>query len=218
MSTVAISFTGGKDCTLALHRVHQQGAKIAVLVTFSPPERSFKAHALNIIQQQAKALGLSHTICTIHGPDYLQSYQDEIRKLKITYGIDGLVTGDIKPVCSDFMERAVEGTGVRLIRPLWGQMEGEILKDMWRFDIVVSCIDRNRIAQDEVVGERLTPTLLQTILRTNRNVSPTGEYGEMHTMVLDCPLYAQRLKLEADKLIENSLVYLNVKTVTLVDK
>ncbi|KAG0798324.1 hypothetical protein G6F22_004333 [Rhizopus arrhizus] len=116
------------------------------------------------------------------------------------------------------MERAVEGTGVRLIRPLWGQMEGEILKDMWHFEIVVSCIDRNRIAQDEVVGERLTPTLLQTILRTNRNVSPTGEFGEMHTMVLDCPLYAQRLKLEADRLIENKLVYLNVKTVTLVDK
>lgn len=91
--SVAVSFTGGKDCCLALHRVVDEGFHVAVLVTFAPPDKPFRAHPMSIIKQQAQALGISHVICTIEGPHYLESYREKLEELKKVYGIEALVTG-----------------------------------------------------------------------------------------------------------------------------
>jgi diphthine-ammonia ligase len=228
---VAISYTGGKDCTLALHRVKKQGIQVAVLVTFSPPltdPKSFKAHSLDIIAKQAEALGLPHIVCIINGPDYLASYQREIKGLSQQFGIDGLVTGDILPVCSDFMERAVENTGVSLVRPLWHQPQPELLQEMWElgFDIHVTCINQTKVPSAVLervkhvydVGKPLTQAGLDAVAANKVTISPTGEFGELHTMVLDCPLYKDKIEIESEKMIENEFIYLKIKSAKLVQK
>ncbi|KAI8641478.1 hypothetical protein BD408DRAFT_433269 [Parasitella parasitica] len=231
-SVAAISYTGGKDCTLALHRVKEQGVEIGVLVTFSPPFtdlNSFKAHSMDIIKQQAKALEIPHTICIIDGPDYLASYQQQIKLLSEKYNIDALVTGDILPVCSDFMERAVEGTGVALVRPLWQKDQAELLKEMWdrKFDITITCINQLKVRASVLekvkdvydVGKPLSQQGLNAVAANNVNISPTGEYGELHTMVLDCPLYkTKKLAIHSEKLVESPYVYLKINSVELVTK
>lgn len=228
----AISYTGGKDCTLALHRVKEQGIQVAVLVTFSPPltdPNSFKAHSLDIIRKQASALDIPHTVCIIDGPDYLASYQREIKKLHSEYNIDCLVTGDILPVCSNFMERAVENTGVELVRPLWQQDQQALLNDMWdrQFDILITCIKLEKVPRhilDQVgdvynVGKRLTQEGLDSVAAHKVNISPTGEFGELHTMVLDCPLYKkEKIAVESDIMEEGIFAYLKIKSATLVKK
>lgn len=105
----ALSFTGGKDCLLALLEVNgKPDVEVTVLVTFGPPEaflteeedvavegtsegdkmetkennpkkektkkKKFLAHPLRIIKMQALALGLSHVVIPIEGPNYLESY------------------------------------------------------------------------------------------------------------------------------------------------
>ncbi|KAI8877098.1 adenine nucleotide alpha hydrolases-like protein [Backusella circina FSU 941] len=224
----AISYTGGKDCTLALHRIKQQGATVAVLVTFSPPEtQSFRAHSLDIIKTQAKALGIPHTTRIIHGPNYLESYKEAICGLKKEYGIDSLVTGDILPVCSDFMERAVQGTEVALVRPLWQQDQQELLKEMWnsQFDILVTCVNQGKIPRailekvksEYAVGLPLTQAGLNAIKSENVEISPTGEFGELHTMVLNCPLYVNgKIAIQAESMDDEDYVFLNIKNVELI--
>ncbi|KAI8987966.1 hypothetical protein BDF20DRAFT_853056 [Mycotypha africana] len=230
----AVSYTGGKDCTLALHRIKEQGVRIAVLVTFSPPltqVSSFKAHPLDVIQKQAEALGLPHVLCIIKGPNYLEDYRREILQLKRTYGIDELVTGDILPVCSNFMERAVEGSGVQLIRPLWEQPQNELLTEMLEkrgFKILITCINLKKIpiavlqkVQEHFdVGRCLTRTALDTLIaaHTNASLSPTGEYGELHTMVTECPLYnGKKLLIDGDTYIDEDFAYLKINQVELVN-
>lgn len=62
---------------------------------------------------QCRALSLPHVLCHVEAP-YQESYQENIKQLRQDHGIDALVTGDILDVCSGFMSRAVEGTGVEL--------------------------------------------------------------------------------------------------------
>ncbi|KAI8332771.1 hypothetical protein BD560DRAFT_415282 [Blakeslea trispora] len=232
-TTAAVSFTGGKDCTLALHKIKQRNIQVAVLVTFSPPStdpKSFKAHSLEIIQQQAKALDIEHTVCVIDGPDYLISYQNQIRQLAARYGIDALVTGDILPVCSDFMERAVQGTGVSLVRPLWQQSQLSLLNEMWAsgFQMLTTCVNTTKISTDVLtsvehvfgVGKLLTKEGMDAVsTSTCSSISPTGEYGELHTMVLDCPLFkSNRLEIDHEKLVEGDFVYLKINQIRLIAK
>lgn len=74
------------------------------------------------------------TICVAHSsccPCTLAcGCQTSISELAKAHGIEALVTGDILDVCERFMERAVEGTGVALIRPLWGRPRLELLQAM----------------------------------------------------------------------------------------
>ena len=102
MKKAALSFTGGKDCLLALSEVHGKEVDVTVLVTFGPPEafleeeeegeegasdsdktetkekkkkkKTFLAHPLRVIKMQARALGLPHVVLPIQGQNYLESY------------------------------------------------------------------------------------------------------------------------------------------------
>jgi len=57
----ALSFTGGKDSILALHKSIEDGLLITLLVTFSPSEiPEFKAHKFELMQLQAQALGIPY--------------------------------------------------------------------------------------------------------------------------------------------------------------
>ncbi|CAO3657427.1 unnamed protein product [Mucor hiemalis] len=127
------------------------------------------------------------------------------------------------------MERAVENTGVQLVRPLWQQPQQELLNEMWnrQFDILITCINLEKVPRqilDQVgdvynVGKSLTQEGLDSVAAHKVNISPTGEFGELHTMVLDCPLYKKgKILLESDVTEEGIFAYLKIKSATLVKK
>ncbi|KAI8065896.1 hypothetical protein BC940DRAFT_368402 [Gongronella butleri] len=219
----ALSFTGGKDCCLAYHRAVEQGFKVAVVVTFGPRDQRFRAHPLPLIQQQAKAMGLPHVVCTIDGPDYLQNYRVAIEKLKEEHGIHALITGDILPVCSNFMERACEGI-VSLERPLWGAPRPELLEEIFAsFDVMVTCLNKRKLPSvpdlKPAVGQRLSMSWLEQYCDKDK-ADLAGEYGEFHTMVLDAPLFTQG-KVDITDAIpeeEGNFVFYKVNACQLVPK
>lgn len=151
----AVSFTGGKDSVLALHVVSagsrhallphpiSTAPPVILLVTFRPPDSDFKAHPLPIIQALAALLGIPHVCLDVHGPLYEHSYRQQLRRLHAEHGITHLVTGDILDVSADFMDRAVKGSDVQLVRPLWQWPRVEVLAALQHLQIrsKISCID-----------------------------------------------------------------------------
>mmetsp|Transcript_18081 Transcript_18081/g.43759 ORF Transcript_18081/g.43759 Transcript_18081/m.43759 type:complete len:125 (+) Transcript_18081:51-425(+) len=63
----AISFTGGKDCHLALHKARQAKLQVVCLAVFHPPggPPSFRAHRIKLQQAQAKAMNLPLVLCPL---------------------------------------------------------------------------------------------------------------------------------------------------------
>jgi diphthamide synthase (EF-2-diphthine--ammonia ligase) len=148
----AVSFTGGKDSVLALHLVsgfqhillpHQHSTPpVTLLVTFAPPGSDFKAHPLPIIQALAKSLNIPHLLLEVHHP-FLDSYRQHLERLHQDRRITHLVTGDILDVAAGFMQLAVQGTAVQLVRPLWHCPRQHVLTVLQDLKICskISCID-----------------------------------------------------------------------------
>ncbi|KAI1307207.1 hypothetical protein EDD11_004560 [Mortierella claussenii] len=223
----AISFTGGKDCTLALC-LTKATHNIVLLVTFGPKNfRSFKAHSLEIIQLQAKALNIPHVLVEIgeEGKTHLQCYREQIEQLKQEHNLDLLVTGDILNVCDNFMVRATQDI-IELSCPIWAIDRYELLDTLFKrqFQLLITCASIKKLGDDEslarkFVGSRLTPEFLESTLEPRRNeVDMGGELGEFHTMVLTAPeIYnGYRIEYEARQIIEGEYMYLEFDSVRLV--
>jgi diphthine-ammonia ligase len=167
MRKTAVSFTGGKDSTLTIHlltippengdedlksRLEKcSGSTVELLVTFVPAggAADFKAHPLNVMALQAEAMGIKHITMEV-GEPYLDSYKNNIRRLKDEFGITVLATGDMMDVSQGFMPRAVEGTGVELLTPLWEMDRQKVLDLVWHYKMcpLITCINTKLFGLD----------------------------------------------------------------------
>ncbi|KAJ2636440.1 hypothetical protein GGF44_003136 [Coemansia sp. RSA 1694] len=222
IAKAAVAFTGGKDSVLALHlvshRFHtpyssQPLLDPVVLVSFRPSNTSndFKAHKHEWTCMQAASLGLplvTKYITSSSSLSYEDSYRACIRELADEYGITKLVTGDIEDVGEGFMDRAVQTTGVELVRPLWKIPRPQIL-DMLQTLNIVYIVTLTRLdklpapVSERLLGHIITPEyLLEQFAWYDTNhvkmdlantVDLAGEFGEMHSMVINCPLFRHQV-------------------------
>ena len=203
----AVSFTGGKDCHLALYRASKE-YKIVCLVVFHPKDKKFRAHPIEWQRTQAQALGLPlHMYCTdasSTGGCYRKAYAKAIRQLQHEHQIEALITGDIdligdaksnfiSDVCAEYVPE------IQVVLPLWQQPRRILLEEMSKtMEIIFSCVKSP--FDSSWIGRRL---LHPDDLQQFEAIDLTGENGEYHTMVLYAPtMYKHRLKLVNLEVVE----------------
>jgi len=168
-------------------------------VTFTPPNttKPFLAHPQHLISLQAKALSLPHSFLPVT-PPYVESYRSLITSQNVPY----LATGDILDVCNQFMDRVVENTNVKLLRPLWERERNELMEMIFShndFEILISCVNLEKINEKvarELVGNILTRELYENVILKQVNVDGCGEMGEYHSMVLNAPLFKKKIVIK----------------------
>ncbi|WP_164669871.1 diphthine--ammonia ligase [Virgibacillus doumboii] len=196
----ALSFSGGKDSCLALHKLDEQGVQVTWLVT-TVWKKSHRTVAHDqkrqLILEQADRIGLPVYIIETDFETYTGDFVAALKKLREDYGVDGAAFGDIYlEGHREWGEQVARAAGVEAIYPLWTERENvvRLLREFVShgFDAEVIKVDKDRLPESWV-GRKVDESFVEDILLYD-DVCPMGESGEYHTAVMDGPMFGKGLR------------------------
>lgn len=187
------NWSGGKDSTLALHRVLEE-KKLAVnylLTTLSDAYNRVSMHGVReeLLVAQAESIGIPlYQVRLAESPqmdEYEKTMELHLNKLKLE-GITTSVFGDIfLEDLKIYREKKLSEIGMEAVFPLWKKDTRAILKEFLAlgYKTVVVCAQRGlETFCGRVIDENFIDDLPE-------GIDPCGENGEFHTFVFDGPLF-----------------------------
>lgn len=193
----ACLFSGGKDSTLAIHRMAEKGKPVELLLTLvSKNDFSYMFHKPNVLStdMQAEALGIRHAKAETEG-----SKEEELRDLEhalVDNGVTELVTG---AVSSEYQKSRIDSIctklGVEHIAPLWGMDPMQELNEISRnYNAIITQVSADGF-DDSYLGARIDDPMIGRLLDLHRRkrIHLLFEGGEAETFVLDAPLFRKRI-------------------------
>ena len=192
----AISWSGGKDSTLALLRAREQGVQVGTFFCLleADGERS-KSHGLSRahLQAQIEALGgQPHWLAVAPGP--LQPQYDAALRQLGDQGFEAMVFGDIDlRGHRDWIEPRCAAAGLQALFPLWDQARQAVADEVIArgLQAQIVCVDAQRL-DARFAGRAYDAAFLADL---PPGVCPAGEDGEFHSFVWGGPGFAMPLAL-----------------------
>lgn len=186
-----VSYSGGKDSTLALYHAMQVGKAIGLIVMLEEQGLRSRSHAMSmeIIQAQANALGLPIITASSSWNDYETEFLKLLAHAK-QQGADVLVTGDLDmPEHGCWHDRITQQAGLKLCMPLWQRPHREVIEEFIQlgFKTMIVTVNLNLGMKVDDLGKILTLDYIQEL--ENRGIDPCGKGGEFHSTVIDGPLF-----------------------------
>jgi diphthine-ammonia ligase len=201
MEAVFASWSGGKDCCLACYRAISSGFDVRYLANMvgEDGKRSY-SHGLapRILEVQARAIGIPLVRKRARRDNYEERFKELLGSFK-KEGISGGVFGDIDlDVHREWIERVCGDVAVTPHLPLWGEDQEKLLKefiDLGFTAIVVAA--KAELFGREWLGRKVDQRFLDQLKNLGKvsEVTPCGEAGEYHTLVIDGPLFKERLEI-----------------------
>ena len=222
MQPVFVSWSGGKDSCLAGYRAVASGLKVCYLAnTITEDGQHSRSHGLSaeVLRVQAQAIGIP----LVQRPTTWDSYEAEFKSLLRTFkeeGIEGGVFGDIDfEEHRQWVERVCQEVGLVPYLPLWGENQDKILREFigLGFESVVVAAKADLFGE-EVLGRKVDLDFVRYLseLSETKSITPCGEAGEYHTLVLDGPIFKQRLVItEASKVLRDEHRFFEILSVAL---
>lgn len=201
---VAVSYSFGKDSTLALHRICEQGhTPVALIVMVNPSYDRSWFHGVDhyFMERIGEVLRIPLICCETEGETYHTALEDGIRRAK-QLGIQACVFGDI-----DIEEHALwcrercRHTSVQPLFPLWHHPRKELVQEVidLGYQARIKCI-RNDLLPESLLGKTLDRAIIQEL--ENSGVDVCGENGEYHTLVTDGPLFHHPVATETGEILQ----------------
>ncbi len=224
---LGVLFSGGKDSVFATYLAMQKNQVACLITLISQNPDSYMFHTPNIERTslQAEAVGLPLLCRPTLGEkeEELEDLAAAIADARDEYGIQGIVTGAIDSVYQAVrVQRICQALDLWCFNPLWQINQVDYLRQLVLEGFQVIIIGVFAYPFDASwLGEELT---LECICRLEGlckryKVSPSGEGGELETMVLDGPIFQKRLEiLRSSKSYCNFSGRLFIEEMRLVDK
>ncbi len=205
MVKAAISWSGGKDCTLALVLARAAGLDVQTFYTKIEADPARRLHALPedlFAAQVARAGGVWRPVAMVAGAGaatnggYAEVFAARLAELRAT-GHTHMVFGDIDLVAHrDWIEPICARAGIEAVFPLWGMARAGVARQILARGICakVVCVDLARL-DASFCGADYDAAFLA---RLPPGVCPAGEDGEFHSFALDAPGFSAPLAVRAD--------------------
>lgn len=199
---VVMSYSGGKDCTLALHVLKQDPnwQVVRLLTTANRDYRRTSMHGVRIelLQRQAVSLGLPLDIVWLDAGGDGRDYEDRMKQILKGYreqGIEQVAFGDLYlEDIREYRERLNASIGLKSLFPLWGIPSRELAERFIDdgFRAVIVCVDTEQLDRS-FCGREYNSSLLKDL---PASMDWCAEKGEFHTFCYDGPVFRQAIPFE----------------------
>jgi uncharacterized protein (TIGR00290 family) len=196
---VSVSWSGGKDCTLALYKILQEGkyevVSLHTYIDFISKKVGLHGIPEALIEKQARILNFPLEKIYVNNPESSHSFEMELQnfynRLK-GLNIRKIICGDI------FLEdlRAYKVALAEKVKldiefPLWGSDTKKIVTEFIElgFNSIISSADADVFSQD-AVGKFINMDFIKNL---PEGVDACGENGEFHSFTIEGPIFEHKL-------------------------
>ncbi len=198
---IACLFSGGKDSTLALHRMVQKGKRAGLLLTMiSENPFSYMFHKPNIgfASLQAEALGIP--IATVKTKGEKERELVDLQRALESNNITELITGAVaSSYQKDRIEKICSDLGIICHSPLWGIDPIEELTELSKsFEVIVTQVSAEGFGE-EFLGARVDSGMIEKLVKLHQRyrINMLFEGGEAESFTLDAPLFKKRIEIRS---------------------
>lgn len=194
---VFVSWSGGKDCMLALNRILKEGKhQVKALVNMcSPNGKHSGSHGLkkDIIEEQARQLNIPIIQQAVTNEGYEVCFKAIIANLK-EEGITAGVFGDIylEPHRT-WIDRVCSEMDITPIYPLWECNTNDLLAEFISegFQSITVSVNSKHLDKSWL-GKELNKKFFDTISKLPE-IDACAENGEYHSFVFNGPVFQNRV-------------------------
>jgi uncharacterized protein (TIGR00290 family) len=195
MQNVFLNWSGGKDCSLALHRLRKQGVKVEFLfTTLSKETNRVSMHGVpkELITRQAMSLGIHSRKMYLPASESAELYnklmQHEMQLMQAR-GLNTAVFGDIfLEDLKTYREEQLKAVGMNALFPLWKEKPKQLITEFIDsgFKAIVVCVNAGKL-DPSFIGREINREFIRDL---PAGVDVCGENGEFHTFVYDGPVFS----------------------------
>lgn len=201
-----MSYSCGKDSTLALHRMIKDGhTPIALLVTVDKKNSRSWFHGVpeKLLKEVSKSLNIPLLLVECEGVEYEDAFRTVLEEAKNNLGVDSCVFGDIDlEAHRSWCEDRCKECEVDAIFPLWNEGREALIYEFIEsgYKAVIKNV-KLEFLSTYFLGKVLNKEIVSKIKATGADVC--GENGEYHTFVYDGPLFDYDIKFETKGILTN---------------
>lgn len=202
MERVALSWSGGKDSSLALQKLRRRGESevTGLLTTVTEDYDRISMHGVrrSLLDMQAERLELPLEVVHIPRDSSNSVYEERmgkaLEKLR-SEGVSKIAFGDLfLEDIRRYREGRLKEVGMTAIFPLWRSDTTELAHSFISsgFRAIVCCVDTRKLDRN-YCGAEFDDDFISSL---PPGTDPCGENGEFHTFVYDGPIFSSGIKVK----------------------
>lgn len=194
----AVSWSGGKDSTLALDRAQRGGLPVRYLFNiYDGASGRVRFHGVRaeLISAQAESLGLE-LVQRSAGPDDFEKTFDSILDELLGLKVQGIIFGNIHLTdVRAWYEERTSAKGFEHVEPLWSAPPEKLVREFVQrgYRALVVSVDLQR-GEADWLGREIDDGLIDELLKRD-DVDPCGEYGEFHSFAFEGPAFRHPIEV-----------------------
>ena len=199
-----MSYSCGKDSTLALHKMVEAGHQplaLLVMVNEAAGRSFFHGADDRLLDRYEQALGIPLLRVPTAGETYHLAMEEALRNARIM-GAEMAVFGDIDIEGNRaWSQERCDHTGLEACFPLWHSGREENVAELLRcgYRAIIKSIHNTQLPR-ELLGRFLDEETVQ--IMAGCGVDVCGENGEYHTLTLDGPVFRTPVSCRTGEILD----------------